>query len=74
MEVDNTTRFLLAIQRKEKLQYYVPVNVWVETNEDDYTQFRFCARGEDSFGFTQSDVQIVSFLVSCFLKCLFDLI
>ena len=64
MEVDNTTRFLLAIQRKEKLQYYVPVNVWVETNEDDYTQFRFCARGEDSFRFPQQDVQIVSFFLS----------
>ena len=60
MEVDNSTKFILSIQRKVSLQYYTPINVWAEINEDNHTQFRFCARGDDNFASPQSDVKIVS--------------
>ena len=60
MEIANNTNFIVSIDRKESLSYYSPLNVWIETNEEDHSQVRFCTRGEDSFGFRQRDITIVS--------------
>lgn len=63
MVVTNTTKFIVSIDRNESLPYYTPLKVWVEMNEDNPSDFRFCARGDESFGAVQKDVRIVSLLI-----------
>ena len=61
MTVDAESKFIISIDRKEKLDYYTPLKSWAEVNENEFSDFLFCARNDENFRAIQRDVRIVSF-------------